>query len=511
MEAVADIADQMGRTELAGHLRALLDARAFRRVFMRPGLPAKPDPSPNSHLGSGVREQLASMDLARPVPASRPRFVSRLKLVPKRGSDAHLWRVILATIHVNTASYDPPKAPIPNLRDLMVRVLRGAWCVTADLRSWFYQIAVNAEIAETIFAFRVRDSFFAFMRLVMGWRWSPYLATATAKLLWERGCTGHAVDSDVWVDDSIIIADSEAEASAAQGSVSRVLDDVGAVVKQWNPPRRQFLFVGIEFDTSAGTARMSDAFTEAFRELVASLVTPAPPLRAVWSAAGSAVWACYALRYPYAPFASLLADVAAAAEDPKRIDAPFDLDSIHLERLQAVTAFLDTKPVFRLAIPPSVVVPVAVDGSPVGIGVVVHRLVEVARPHGVPLTHRQQQRAEAVALCAGLDSVIRFAKPPPGSLIIIISDNLSCVYRMARWAAPPAHADAVCWLWRVAAHFGVTLKVGWIPGDRMPADAASRATAPHVVASREDLAALVSAAFFPDGAGSVVPCPLPFV
>ena len=502
---VARWAEDAGKPQLAEHLRALGCRRAFRRTFMRR------DRSPQrtvrtTRVSAGVLRQLRDTELCEPVPSSRRvEYVSKLKLVPKRGSEAHLWRVILATVELNDACLEPPRAPIPSLRDVIDGVLRGSWAVVGDLRSWFFQFAVARSVSQVAFVFDIRGKLYSFTRMPMGWRWAPYIATATSQLIWQRAASG-ARYATVWIDDSIVSVDTQAEASATRDRLARECATVNAVMKRWDVSQR-FVYVGMEFDLMARRARLSDAFVISFGECVRRLSSPYS-LSAAWSAAGGAVWAAYAMRWAYAPLASILADIATAhAEGARPFDA-FAMSQRHVDMLSAVKDKVAEREWFAPYWTPVARSVVASDASPYGLGFIINGGVERAVPFQLPrCDHRIQQRVEAIAALAAL----RELQAPPHSEVILLTDNSGLAYRLARWSAPPCLADVVCEIWRLCATRRWRLRVGWIPGDSMPADALSRSDVPVLRPSSVSLLNLVAGAFFPPGAGSVQPVPLPFV
>ena len=505
---LAETAEGAGLRDLAGHLRALMSRRAFRRTFMR----ADHEPQgrqPGSNLPKGVVDQLLDADLARPT-SRTPSFVARLKLVPKRGSDAHLWRVILATCDFNKASHEPPPTPLPNLRELIDRVLRNRYAITADLRSYFFQFPVCRGVAADVFAFSVRGRTYAFVRLPMGWRWSPYIATTVAQLLFRLGAPSNMYTT-VWIDDAIAVADTTSELREARASIQRQLDEHGVVVKQWSDVSASFEYVGILFDLMSSRIRLSDAFVQSFQEVVARAAGPQPTLREVWTAAGGAIWASYVMRWPYAALASVLATVDGFARDGRHhLDSVVELPAADEATLVAIAAHVGTRPWWSPVVRAKAGPLVACDGSIFGLGVVVHGGAECAFPNGA-VEAVWQQRAEARAMCLGVGEALAVA--PEGATVTLLTDNLGLAWRMSRWAAPPGLADCVLWVWAAVAAARANLRVGWVPGDVMDtvADPHSRSSVRYRKLTKRDLRWMLEVAFFPPCAGAVTPVTLPFV
>ena len=513
LDKAAEAARRAGDAQLASYLEALQQSDKFYSSFMLPGAPAQTSRR-RTTIPAGALRQIIDMNLAEELPGTSPppSFVSKLKLVPKRAAESHLWRVILAACEVNDASRPPPRAPIPSLREVVDQVLVRPWAVVADLRSWFFQIPLPSGVCRDVFAFQVRGRTYAFTRLPMGWTWAPYLATALAQAIWRNGAPG-AGYCTVWVDDSIISAASRDEAESHLAGVRAECDRVGAIIKHASIGQ-QFTYVGMDFELDNQRARLTSDFVHGMDVAVRAALAPGATLHAAWSAAGAAIWSCYAMRWPYAPFSSLLADIADAHGRDPNPDGLFDMSSSNAARLQAIARHVGSRPWYtRLSTPclsPPVVV--AADASPIGIGVVVHAATEHAIPHpaDTPQSHVIQQRAEAVAVCAALADVSP-SQAPPGSTVTVLTDNSGVAWRLARWSATPALQDAVAWVWKYAAERQWRLVVGLVPGDRMPADRPSRSLVPYFVISPQDLSALARSAFYPPGAGSVVPTALPFV
>ena len=347
----------------------------------------------------------------------------------------------------------------------------------------------------------------------MGWKWAPWIATCTAQLLWQEGqrqagLGGAATYATVWVDDSLVAGPAR-QVRAVQAATRAVCRRVGAEVKAWQDPSPTFTYVGLEWDLCRKRARLAAAFLEAFAADAAQLAAESATFGACWQALGAAVWMCYVLNLPYAALAGPLADVADAVAANVSREAAWAPARAVAPRLVALAAwaaspagYVGLRPVPRER------VVVATDASDVGLGWVVNGSA-TAVPFARPIASTGVQRAEALAVCAAVRTVAEQAEP--GTEIVVVSDNLGLVWRLARWAAPPSLADTVVHLWRICADARVLLRVGWIATAANPADAPSRSPVAFAAApvAGWDPAALEAAAWFPPAAGTVVPQHIP--
>lgn len=516
LAVVARLAEQTGLVfsdDLRRALTALTNPAVFREVVLRQPEEMVKRPRqrhPVSTFHGDVLRQIAI--LTTPLPATTgpgPEAVARLYFVPKRGEDAAFWRVIFATLTLNELSRQPPRAPIPDLRLLIERLMSARWAIRLDFRSWFFQFGLSAAVASKWFAWtwaptraRASRQRFRFDRLAMGWTWSVFIACATAVVLLVAGSraatTGaSADDAEVWVDDGVIF-DTEIGTLCRRGAAIReTLDAAGAVLKVWEGPTDRFTLVGVDFDLRVGRWRLTEKWVDGFRRGVA-VVTGCRrgALGRFWRLVGCAVWACFAQMLPYALVQPALADLhdslrsAPLAHIPAD-DIMIDVSSAAAAALQRVAAV--TGQWRRLPGPWSSSAVLFTDGSVVG-GGVVNGIRTIGWPWGGrngPLDQREQQRAELrtirVALAA-LASGMLGPVPPAGCIIYLLTDSVGSAWRLARWQSAGPDSEDIVHVWNILAAAQWQLRIGHVPGVLTPADRPSRWGAWHTESSGAEAA-----------------------
>jgi hypothetical protein len=506
---------------------ALHNPAVFRTHILSPGAGASvSDRRPVSVVPQAVFNQLRPMVTVRSdfdVVGDRP--IARLYLVPKRGPDALLWRVILAVLSLNRRCRRPPRAPIPHLRELIRRVLRGDYAYRCDFRSWFYQFGLGAAVAAYWFLWALRiagghglPQCCSFDRMPMGWVWSVFIACASALLLLRAG-TMDAVgidssvlnDQSVWVDDGVLWDTDRARLMNRWAGVQKVLLEAGAELKEAEGPVRRFQMVGIVFDLVAKRWRLQQKWVDTFRAGVEAIASRCTTLRTYWRLVGCAVWAVYVLHVPYAVLEPAFVALREVAPTPPARATLRDLRQEMVVPKSAMRALVDVAAVAdawrSLPGPPRCIMPLATDASVIGRGWS-FVCVEVAWPWPAPvaggaeLSERDQQRLElrtAVAAIVALDGneVGRVPPPPRDSLLVLLVDNLGLAWRLARWQTAGEESPAVMTLWNVLCRRDWRLRVGWIRGETMPADGPSRTLVAYARSTACSFAALLDVAFFP--------------
>lgn len=492
--------------ELARELRCLRDAESFNEHILLP--PAEragtarrtPSSVPPAVLSQIVPSLASALD-PRSVPTTA--IYAPLYLVPKRGEQRHLYRVIFAACQLNARCRPPPRAPIPHLHRLITHLMSARYAIRCDFRSWFYQFRLARTVARSYFLWRTHAQVYTFDRMAMGWSHAVYIACASAHALLALAFgPGSDPPLAVWVDDGVLWG-TEAEALRRQwAAVLNLLHQYNAELKEWAGPASEFEIVGLGFDLNHARWRLSPTWVERFRESFTTLTDNRAPisLRAWWSLVGSAVWAAYALWLPYAPLQPAFTDLLSALRDVD-LDSPppdilFSPSTRAVEALRAVAAVCHA---WRtLPSPRGSPFYIATDASTVGAGVVWDGRT-FSWPWRVgPLSAADLQACEltvasaSIALLAGSPEA-----PPSGTQLVLLVDNLGTAWRLSKWSTAGAQSPLVTQLWNTLVRQSWTLRVGWIPTDRMPADEPSRRGQWSDTASRAELRGLAKTAYYP--------------
>ena len=353
---------------------------------------------------------------------------------------------------------------------------------------------------------RIWNPGYAFMRLPMGWKWAPYLATAVACVLWAEAARRAAVRlpvCDVWVDDSILASATRAEVAAASDRAREVCAEVGAVVKKRSGIVSDFEYVGVHWDLVNKRWRLAPAWAAEFLRRAEALEGSLhPELGDWWSIVGGAVWIAYALRLPMAALAPSLRHLSdhVNVQPPAALSSLVPVPQSCADTVLALARFASAEWVSLPGSRPSRAL-LAVDASTVGIGVCESGVRWYSVPHVASIPHTPIQRAEARALAV---SLLPFASLTDAT-ITILSDNLGLVMRLARWSAAVGVADITMWLWRWAAQRRLTLRVGWLSTLLNPADGPSRLRVAASAPCAPFPPRVLRAAWFPPAAGSIAP------
>lgn len=478
-------------TTLADALRCLGDRSAFRRLW-RPGA-APTDESDRplrvSRIPAAVVAQIDDVNLSWAVREDAPRGVeARLKLVPKRGDDAHLWRVILACVELNDRTVPPPRCPLPPVREVILQLMAKSWAVTTDFRSWFFQFPVCRAVAQAAFGWRSRGRRWAFSRLPMGWSWAPYIATSTAQWMYRRAVTrseAKSIYSTVWVDDGILAGDDKQSVARARASAITVFDEFGAELKAAPTDAsigQQFRYIGVDWDLQAKRWKVSQAWAELLGERVATLADGGRmSLCEFWRLVGAAVWVCHIAWIPFAVVAPALIDLRQALPNGPLLRrevgrfAAKALITPSVAARRALEAAANAATQWRNLPRPWSSLPhtrVASDASPSGMGWVHQDGRWTSRAWAGTQTHRIMQIGELRAARLAVEAV----RAPTGAAITLFTDNAGVWWRLSRWATGGVDGwPDIVLLWQALARREQQLRVVWIPSELQPADGPSRA------------------------------------
>eukprot|EP00755_Sulcionema_specki_P031759 Sspe_Gene.97280::Locus_70904_Transcript_1_1_Confidence_1.000_Length_854::g.97280::m.97280 len=154
----------------------------------------------------------------------------------------------------------PPSMGLPDLRELIARVLDSRAVVLADARSFFYQFPVSPEVAK-YFGFhaagpRGRFERFRLRAMCMGWSWAPAIAQRAASTLLGPQ------DGAAWVDNFLVLGssveDAQEKADAFRERCRRANVELDIPSEAPTPePLTRFTALGLEFDlTQEGKQRV---------------------------------------------------------------------------------------------------------------------------------------------------------------------------------------------------------------------------------------------------------------
>lgn len=222
-----------------------------------------------------------------------------------------------------SACLSPPRVPFCPLHLLFARLLRHDAVMLADLKNWFYQIAVPASwrrwFGVRLAAGRGEFTDHALFVLSMGLGVSVFLAHMLALAVARAAATAE-VDTDAWVDNVFW-----AGPPAALDAVAANLADLKSrLAFEWSSPpavsQTEFVFVGLRFclreKTVSPTEKLRTQLAVDRRRLLDQ-----PTLRTALSVVGLLLWLNWAVaRCPLAFCSSLLEWLARCGGELSSLD-----------------------------------------------------------------------------------------------------------------------------------------------------------------------------------------------
>lgn len=173
-------------------VQVLTDAARPAEILQRPLTKADVDYNRRvSERWRGHAEDLARFSLTAKIGSGEVRFISRYFAVRKRGKNGRVdtARSIFNGRELSKLCRSPPPVCLPEIPEILSAMAklhqacagkngmrRAPRFLTADLRHWFHQIEVSAELRRMFCLSFNENQFVAWQTLPMGWSWSPRLA-----------------------------------------------------------------------------------------------------------------------------------------------------------------------------------------------------------------------------------------------------------------------------------------------------------------------------------------------
>jgi hypothetical protein len=420
-------------------------------------------------------ELRASGSVVRVQPAGLP-FSCALRLIPDR-KDPTLARVIFPVCPLNDACVPPPRTPTPHLHALIATVVGSRWLFTADLRGWFFSLAVPAAVAAEYFAVRYGGEWYGCVRGLLGWKWMPYLmATVAHHLLCDAVEVGGGT-ALTWIDNVIGVFGESSACATGLERLRRSCGEVGASLHEVTAPSQRGVVVGLEFDLVRSRWKLAERWARSW--VAAAAVTDSArslPLRQVWTLVGGGVWVAFAAMLPLSWIGGALQYVSVLAGRWQRgcigLDALVAYPRRVRDTVRAVGTYLCANPWRSLCA--RVSRPVFSDACGAGgMGCVIPR----GRGYAVVCDylanppHINVLEARAARLALTLSS-----PPERASAVPVVVDNTTTAWQWRRGRGRPDAADAefrAAYEW--AAMHGVAIAPYIVPSAEQPADGASRA------------------------------------
>lgn len=189
--------------------------------------------------------------------SARPPFVCNHFTVGKH--DGSL-RFIFDGKTVNLVAPPPPKFRLDGVRVCKGRARHFSWAAKLDIRHCFYHVPLHPSIRK-FFSMRLKDGYWSFNCLPMGFSWSPYIV---ARMLRE---TLSSVASIVtfYADDIVVWGNSEGECWDNLHRVIQLLEEAGWVLAEskQEDPSQCLDILGVSFDLVSKSCRLSSKFRRA--------------------------------------------------------------------------------------------------------------------------------------------------------------------------------------------------------------------------------------------------------
>eukprot|EP00760_Papus_ankaliazontas_P020021 PhM_4_TR18093/c1_g1_i2/m.49220 len=269
-------------------------------------IPQSPtEPSVSRHMGSDV-DSMLSWGLIR---EGRGHTLSHMFKVPKREKA----RLIVDCRVVNDQLPQPPHMPLPDLHELIDRMVSSPYIAQLDARSYFFQFALSGG-AENVFGVALgnkRGSFqhFTLQVLPMGFKYAPLIAQTTSNFLLENA--GGPAESAAWLDNFLFFG-CEDDVKRSVDAFKVVCDQVALELKPEEDGGDDVTALGMRFRAGSSvtlSGENKDAMWEAWKALQVEC-TP----RKIYRVFGTALWALYAVnRTPLCHHETLVSLVAESA------------------------------------------------------------------------------------------------------------------------------------------------------------------------------------------------------
>ena len=162
-----------------------------------------------------------------------------------------------------------PDAPNPHFRtvpELRAMVHKGRWAASLDMKCFYYQFLLHPSVRR-YFAIEIDGVFYQPTRLPMGFKASVSIAQAFIKSM-VRLSGVPLGDTDIYIDNIMVIADTEEECRRRLDLIHGTLLRAGVVVGDIQQPARQVVHRGMKLDMEAKTASIKPEFIQKLEERI---------------------------------------------------------------------------------------------------------------------------------------------------------------------------------------------------------------------------------------------------
>ena len=302
---------------------------------------------------------------------------------------------------------------LPNLQDVIQRVLRSHFVWEGDARHYFYQFPMSRG-ASSLFSLRfaaARGDFYDAhaVAMPMGWKYAPHIGQHTASFI-----TANAVHEAItaheptvacsWVDNFFMGATTLSDAHSLRDSLRHIAATVNLLLDEgaWEKPATPFPeLLGLKFDLSSADPQLhnvslSTEFTDSLSSSV-RLLQSSPTPRTLFAVLGALMWSSYTvLRLPLCQYSAMMDFMRSTARsilsnsqhlgwDSPIVVHPEVLVDIHCIAQQAITA----KTTLAILSTPTVkpTLQISTDASSSALGVIIDdgaSLWGMMKPHNLP-------------------------------------------------------------------------------------------------------------------------------
>eukprot|EP01113_Clastostelium_recurvatum_P022571 TRINITY_DN2697_c0_g1_i3.p1 TRINITY_DN2697_c0_g1~~TRINITY_DN2697_c0_g1_i3.p1 ORF type:complete len:528 (+),score=127.40 TRINITY_DN2697_c0_g1_i3:3333-4916(+) len=206
-----------------------------------------------------------------------PFFVNAKGGVPKKDEAGHVRVGVLRPItdhsrpkgrNVNSFRR-PPKFKFDSIDDALRLVKRDHFMAKVDLKGAYRHVPIFPG-HHKFFGFVWGKHYYKDKFMGFGWSWAPWIFTILGRaVVWIAGRRGIRLLL-VYIDDFLIIAESEGSAQKAYDIFLELLGELGLdhEPKKCVPPTKCIIFLGIEIDSAAMEARVPTARLQKLHALV---------------------------------------------------------------------------------------------------------------------------------------------------------------------------------------------------------------------------------------------------
>lgn len=447
-------------------------------------------------VSAEIRKMEAMGAVKRLLPGARPRHVSALHVVGKKGADK--FRLCLdATrinqyIHLRTFRYQT--------LDQVLELLRrfpNCWFVSYDMRKGYYHVALGLKTA-CILAFKWTmdraTAYYVYEALPFGVAVACYVFTKIMRTFAKYWFALASIILCTFIDDGLFLCESEEEAILVSQHLQHVAARLGITFSDKSDfvPSQQRVYLGLGLDAAAGVCYLPEKkrtkILAVLQPLRGASEAPAVELQRIAGSLNAARLAFVGAALVARPLTAAIAQASAAGGDPQAVVPLGPLQQRVISWLLDYLPVAPPAPIWR----PSRSFRLYTDAS--GWGYCAALDIE---PTSEPLSlaHREFRSVfgrwdpeianedncwrELRAVVIAANSLFRYL--PPGSHVVARVDNNSAVAAALKGSVVDGMMDLALRLFAACVERRVTIETVHIRGtDNGIADAGSRERAPSL-------------------------------